>query len=118
MRIIDMPRGTGKTSTAINLAIQFNYPLVVNDKNYIKYLCEKDNFSFEKLRLFDIQDLIDGNIPNEDIIIDDFDFTIKKIFKHFCHVNPIAGFKSFGLEDLVFFEREVLNEKENQILSS
>ena len=107
VRIIDMPRATGKTSLAINLALEFNCPLLVKNKynkKYIKYLCEKDNYNFEKLRLYDVTDLINKEIPDEEIIIDDFDSVMEEIFKRCFCTKPKVGFKSTSIEDLVFWE--------------
>lgn len=99
-----MPRATGKTSLAIDLALEFNLPLITYNKKYTKYLCEQRELDFEKLRLFDVEDLINGKVPDEEVIIDDFDFVIKEIFNKCFHATPKVGFKSTSIEDLVFWE--------------
>lgn len=76
MKIVDMPRGTGKTYQLARLSKETGYPVVVMDDT-LAYLFNKD---YPDSKFISLQNFLENQSEYDNIYIDDINVILQKLF--------------------------------------
>ena len=82
------PRGNGKTEKLLKYAVENHCSILCENKRSMRY--KASHLGYMDLEIYDLIDLLAGNIENKNVVIDNLDEVINELF-HDHNVN-VCGF--------------------------